>query len=56
MTVNGTAGKMRTLALSDDVLLSVQKPAPPGNSNFIRYVQPQGGHLVRAGVLPLAGP
>ena len=27
MTVNGTAGKMRKLALADEVLLSVQKPA-----------------------------
>ena len=39
MTVNGTAGKMRTLALSDDVLLSVQKPA--------RYIGNEGNAVYK---------
>ena len=39
MTVNGTAGKMRKLALADEVLLSVQKPA--------RYIGNEGNAVYK---------
>ena len=39
MTMNGTAGKMRKLALADEVLLSVQKPA--------RYIGNEGNAVYK---------